>query len=93
MDKIALLLLGLIWMGAVLGLRWRAHRHAGADALWRDILAGGILFLMAALTGSIYFRGFSGNPGVLIVMLPFIITGVLFILHQVLSRQKQNNKI
>ena len=48
---------------------------------WKRELAGGILFCLVAVTGSIFFRGFSGNWGVLIVMAPFLISGALFILH------------
>jgi hypothetical protein len=58
---------------------------------WKWELAGGILFLLAAVAGSLYFRGFSGNPGVLIILLPFVISGILFIIHEVLVRKKQNN--
>jgi len=58
---------------------------------WKWEMAGGILFLLAALAGSIYFRAFSGNPGVLIILLPFVVTGILFIIHEVLFRKKQNN--
>ncbi len=47
---------------------------------WKRELAGGILFLLTALAGSLYFRAFSGNPGVLLIMLPFLITGILFII-------------
>ena len=54
---------------------------------WKWELAGGILFLLAALAGSIYFRGFNGNPGALIVLLPFVLTGLLFILHHVLYKK------
>jgi hypothetical protein len=48
---------------------------------WKWEVIGGILFITAAIAGSLYFRGFSGNPGSLIVMVPFLITGLLFILH------------
>jgi hypothetical protein len=48
---------------------------------WKWELIGGILFLAASLTGMIFFNVFSGNWGALIVMTPFIITGILFILH------------
>ena len=58
---------------------------------WKWELAGGILFLLAALAGSIYFRAFNGNPGVLIILLPFVITGILFIVHEVLFEKKQTN--
>lgn len=46
MDTIALLLLGMIWLGAVIGLHRRARHHAGVTDLWRDVLAGGVLFLL-----------------------------------------------
>jgi hypothetical protein len=58
---------------------------------WKWELAGGILFLLAAVAGSIYFRAFSGNPGVLIILFPFVITGVLFIINEGLYKNKQNN--
>jgi hypothetical protein len=58
---------------------------------WKWELAGGILFLLTAVAGSMYFRGFSGNPGVLIVMLPFVVTGFLFILNHFLFGNKKNN--
>lgn len=57
---------------------------------WRWELAGGILFLLASLVGIIYFRGLSGNSGVLIIMLPFTITGVLFILLHFLSKKTEH---
>jgi hypothetical protein len=58
---------------------------------WKREVAGGILFLLAAVAGSIYFRAFSGNPGVLIILLPFVITGILFIVHEALYKKKQTN--
>jgi hypothetical protein len=57
---------------------------------WKWELIGGILFIAVALAGSIIFRGFSGNPGSLIVMAPFVLAGVLFILHQVLSAKNNS---
>jgi hypothetical protein len=57
---------------------------------WKREMAGGILFLLAAVAGSIYFRAFTGNPQVLIILFPFLITGVLFILHHVLSKKQSN---
>ncbi|KAF0196423.1 MAG: hypothetical protein FD166_2378 [Bacteroidetes bacterium] len=59
-------------------------------AAWKWELAGGILFLLAALTGSILFRGFSGNPASLIVMAPFAVAGILFIIHNRFSAGKQD---
>lgn len=48
---------------------------------WKWEWIGGILFLAAALAGSIFFNGLEGNWGVLIIMAPFAITGALLILH------------
>lgn len=57
---------------------------------WKWELVGGILFLLAALTGSVLFRGFSGNPASLIVMAPFAVAGILFIIHNQFSAGKQD---
>jgi hypothetical protein len=48
---------------------------------WKKELIGGLLFIVAFIAASIFFRSFSGNPGSLIVILPFLLTGILFILH------------
>jgi hypothetical protein len=46
---------------------------------WKWEMIGGILFILVSIAGSIYFRGFSGNWGVLPVMAPFLVTGILFL--------------
>lgn len=51
---------------------------------WKWELLGGILFVAAAITGSIIFNGFDGNYGVNIIMAPFVIAGVLFMIHHYL---------
>ena len=56
---------------------------------WKWELIGGILFIIAAIAGSIYFDGFGSNPGVLPVMAPFFLTGILFILHYLLYLRKK----
>ena len=48
---------------------------------WKWELIGGILFLAATLAGLIFFNAFTGNWGAAIVMAPFAVTGILFILH------------
>lgn len=53
---------------------------------WKWEFIGGILFLAVFLGGSIYFRGFSTNPAVFVVMTPFLVTGVLFIWHYVAQK-------
>jgi len=48
---------------------------------WKWELIGGVLFVAAFLAGSIYFNGFGSNWGALIVMIPFLLTGILFLIH------------
>lgn len=57
---------------------------------WKYELAAGILFIVFAIAGSIVFRGFSGNPGSLIVVGPFLIIGLMFIMHHVVFNKKAN---
>ncbi len=47
---------------------------------WRWELIGGIIFILIFFTGTIFFKSFTGNAASLIVISPFLITGVLFIL-------------
>lgn len=58
---------------------------------WRWELVGGILFILVSLAGSIYFNGFGKNWGVLPIMAPFLVTGILFILHYSLYLRKDKN--
>ena len=48
---------------------------------WKWELIGGVLFIGAAVAGSLFFNGFGGNWGVNIVMAPFVVAGGLFLLH------------
>ena len=48
---------------------------------WKWEVAGGILFIIAFITGTIFFHSFTGNPGSIIVIAPFLIIGILFIFH------------
>jgi hypothetical protein len=50
-------------------------------AAWKWELIGGILFIAASIAGMIFFNVFNGNWGALIIMTPFVVTGILFILH------------
>ncbi len=59
---------------------------------WKWEIAGGILFILASLAGFIYFHSFSGNPGSLVVIAPFLIVGILFILHYVLYERDHVRK-
>jgi hypothetical protein len=59
---------------------------------WVWELPGGILFIAAFITGSIFFESFSGNPGSLVVIVPFLISGILFILHHLLFGRYADDK-
>jgi hypothetical protein len=51
---------------------------------WKWELAGGALFILASVSGTFFYHSFSGNPGSLVVVAPFLLAGILFILHSVL---------
>jgi hypothetical protein len=55
---------------------------------WKNELIGGLLLIVAFIAGSVFFNSFSGNPGSLVVIIPFLITGLLFILYYFLYRKK-----
>lgn len=55
---------------------------------WKWELIGGILFVAASFAGAIYFNGFGDNRGVLLIMTPFLVTGILFIVHYYFFLQK-----
>ena len=55
---------------------------------WKWELIGGVLFIAVAIGGAIYFNGFGGNWGVLPVMVPFLLTGILFIIFYSLYHNK-----
>jgi hypothetical protein len=57
---------------------------------WKNELIGGLLFVVAFIAGSIFFRSFTGNPGSLVVIIPFLITGILFILYHFLYGKRTN---
>lgn len=48
---------------------------------WYMELAGGIILIIASIAASIFFKAFAGNPWSLVVTMPFLLTGILFILH------------
>jgi len=48
---------------------------------WKWELIGGILFVIAFFAAGIFFKSFTSNPASLIVIAPFLLTGILFILH------------
>jgi hypothetical protein len=56
---------------------------------WKWEVIGGLLFIVAFIAGSLVFRSFSGNPASLIVISPFLVMGILFILHNVLFAKRE----
>jgi hypothetical protein len=46
---------------------------------WKWELIGGTIFILAFIAGTIFFNSFTGNWGSLVVISPFLITGILFI--------------
>lgn len=59
---------------------------------WKWELIGGILFIAVFFAGGIFFHGFSTNPYSLIVMAPFLLTGLLFVLSYFLFGNKNKLK-
>lgn len=55
---------------------------------WKWEIVGGALFILSSLAGSLFFGGFQGNPGSLVVMAPFLLIGILFIVHEVVFVRK-----
>lgn len=49
---------GLLWAAVTTIMFWRTYRQASSSTLWRDLLAGGILFL---LTLGFFWRMLSGD--------------------------------
>jgi len=54
---------------------------------WKWEVIGGSLIILVFIVSCIFFRSFTGNPGSLVVTSPFLIAGILFILHHVFYRK------
>jgi len=55
---------------------------------WKRELIGGILFIVLFLAGCYFFKSFAGNPGSLIVISPFLLVGLLFIVSYTVTKTK-----
>ncbi len=55
---------------------------------WKKELAGGILLIIAVLVLMLKFNALTSNKGVLVMMLPFLLAGVLFITCYLASQSK-----
>lgn len=58
---------------------------------WKWELIGGILFVIAFFAAGIFFKSFTSNPASLIVIAPFLLTGILFIIYYLLIIKKGNH--
>jgi hypothetical protein len=56
---------------------------------WKYEIIRGALFILLFIALGIFFKSFSGNPASLIIISPVLISGVMFILHDLqLSRTR-----
>jgi hypothetical protein len=51
---------------------------------WRWEIIGGVIFILSAIAGGAIFFNLSHKTGSIIIMIPFLIVGILFILHHFL---------
>ena len=58
---------------------------------WKWEFIGGIFFIVAFIVSCFFFHSFSGNPWSLAVTSPFLLTGILFILHHYLYGKKSES--
>lgn len=56
---------------------------------WNWEVIGGLLLIAAFVAGGIYFKSFTSNHGSLIIIIPFLVAGILFIIHHLLYGQKK----
>jgi hypothetical protein len=59
---------------------------------WKREFVGGIFFIIAFIVSCYFFKSFSGNAGSLVVTSPFLITGILFIIHYFLYGMNSTGK-
>lgn len=52
---------------------------------WKHEIIGGALFILLFFALGVFFKSFSTNPASLIIISPLLITGGLFILHEILA--------
>ena len=54
-------------------------------------LAGGGLLILAFIAAAIFFHSFSGNPASLVVISPFLISGIFLIISHLLPAPHHKN--
>jgi hypothetical protein len=53
---------------------------------WKREVVGGIILIVVSIAGSIFFHSFTGNPGSIVVIAPFFLEGLLFVLHGLVNK-------
>jgi hypothetical protein len=57
---------------------------------WKHELAGGIMFIVLFIALGIFWRSFTGNPSSLIVGIPILLTGIIFLINGIMiSKHEQ----
>jgi len=56
---------------------------------WKYEIIGGAIFILMFFSLGIFFKSFSGNSGSLMIITPLLLTGVMFILHQLLAERSK----
>ena len=51
---------------------------------WRHEIAGGLIFILLFIALGIYWESFSGNKGSLFIITPYLLVGILIIIHRLL---------
>ncbi len=55
---------------------------------WKHEIFGGLIFILLSAALAVLWHSFTGNPGSLIILAPFFLIGLLFMLNGVLSRRR-----
>ncbi len=59
---------------------------------WKYEIKGGVLFILIFFALGIFFKSFSGNPASLVVIAPLLMAGIMFVLHEVLSKRNYKSQ-
>ena len=58
---------------------------------WKSEKIGGLILILLFFALGIFFKAFTSNPASLIILIPVLLTGIMFILHGVLSAKKSSD--
>ncbi len=57
---------------------------------WKKEMIGGMIFILVFIGLGFFFKSFSGNTASLGIITPFLLTGIMFIVHHFLAGKKAN---